>query len=98
MDIYLNRILNYSTKYAHKHKRNIIKTSDIAQAMQHQGGALDLTGDINFCGGKITQCYDPPKSCMSGGTRRLIKKRLKYINPKYKLSDDSLEMLQNLFT
>ena len=77
MDIHLNNILNYSSKYAHKQKRKIIKPSDISQAMQHQGGALDLYGDVNFCGGKISQCYDSPKSCLTGGNRVINTKKLK---------------------
>tara|TARA_Y100001970_G_scaffold274432_1_gene374158 strand:+ start:2668 stop:2958 length:291 start_codon:yes stop_codon:yes gene_type:complete len=94
MDIYLNRILSYAIKYANDNKKNMITTKHISQAMQHQGGSLDLNGDINFCGGEISQCYDPPKSCMKGGA--IIKKRLKSINKKYKISNDAVKMLQSL--
>ena len=110
MDLYLNRILKYSSKYANRKKRKTIRPSDISQAMLHQGGGIDLTNDTTFCGGNITQCYDFPKSCMSqsaGGKKtnvkinikkfnNMVKTRLRMLYPRFRISNPSLNMLHSL--
>ena len=73
-------------------------------------GIIDLTNNTTFCGGNITQCYDPPKPCMlqsAGGKKtnvkinikkfnNMVKRRLRVLRPRFRISNPSLNMLRTL--
>tara|TARA_Y100000310_G_scaffold334270_1_gene413713 strand:+ start:896 stop:1108 length:213 start_codon:yes stop_codon:yes gene_type:complete len=59
MDFYLDNILQHAAHYAQRRKSQQIQPRDLSQAMQHQGGGvLNLDGDVHFCGGELSQCYE----------------------------------------
>ena len=105
--MYLIKLLD---KAVVKSKKKIIKKQDIINSLKQIGGTIDINNlEANFCGYHLTQCYNPPKPCLSckngGGKQKInkikfnnyIKNLIKKKYPGYKITYHSINLLNSIY-